>query len=396
MRLVRPLAGVCLTAVFIGGWTFVARAAPVPLLREGDSSLERVESEIRNEEERLRGVEARLARERDREAKGDLRRNSVLTRLDRLSARLALEDQRLRLLDQKSTHSKLRQAEIRGKISRVRESQQRRKNILRRRLRALYMGGAAGNVRLLVMSESVWDMMDRWSMVTRIARHDEGLLKQFRLTEDRLSRLGNEVSTEVKRQEAIQGRQLEAKQRVVAVYARRARELVRLEKNKARRARVMGELEEARDTLRDAIASLLKAKDAQLDREAALIDRLEGRLPWPVAGVPLQEGRKRGSRGIRIRAPEGAPVRPVAPGEVVYSDWVRGYGRLLILRHGGGIYTVYGGTAEVFVKRGSKVAPKQIIARVGTTGALGESALYFEIRRGSIPMEPLRWLLPRR
>ncbi len=396
MRLVRPLAGVCLMAVFVSGWALVVRAAPVPLLREGDGSLERVESEIRNEEERLRGVEARLARERDREAKGDLRRHSILTRLDRLSARLALEDRRLRLLDQKLTHSKLRQSEIRGKVSRVRESQEKRKNILRQRLRALYMSGAVGNVRLLVMSESVWDMMDRWSMVTRMARHDERLLEQFRRTGERLSRLDNEVSAEVKRQEAIQGRQSKAKRRVVAVYARRARELARLEKNKARRARLMGELEEARDALRDAIASLLKAKDVQHDRESALIDRLEGRLPWPVAGDPLPEGRKRGSRGIRIRAPQGAPVRPVAPGEVVYSDWVRGYGRLLILRHGGGIYTVYGGAGEVFVKRGSKVVPKQIIARVGTTGALGESALYFEIRRGSIPLEPLRWLLPRR
>ena len=127
-----------------------------------------------------------------------------------------------------------------------------------------------------------------------------------------------------------------------------------------------------------------------------MIDRMEGRLPWPVPGTLRMEDRQGGSRGIRIRAPRGTPVRPVAPGEVVYSNWVRGYGRLLILRHGGGIYTVYGGAEEVYVDKGNRVAPKQVIARVGPTGALGEPALYFEIRRGSIPMEPLRWLLPRR
>ncbi len=396
MSAVRLMAGMCLFAVLLVSSSVGALAASVPLLGRGDNSLKRVESEIRTEEKRLRRIEAKLARERDREAKSDLRRNSILARLDRLSARLALEDQRLRLLGQKLRRSKMRQAEIRAKIDQVRELQNGRKNILHRRLRALYMGGAVGNVRLLVMSESVWDMMDRWSMVTRMARHDEQLLDQFRRTEERLNRLDEAASIEVKRQAAIQAGRSKAKRRVVVYYGRRTRELARLEKNKARRARLMRELEEARDAMRDTIASLLKAKDTQFDREAAQIDRMEGRLPWPVAGAPLSADRKRGSRGIRIRAPRGAPVRPVAPGEVVYLDWVRGYGRLLILRHGGGIYTVYGGAGEVFVDMGSKVAPKQIIARVGTTGALGGSALYFEIRRGSIPMEPLRWLLPRR
>lgn len=253
-----------------------------------------------------------------------------------------------------------------------------------------------GKVRLLVMSGSVWDMMNRWSMVTRMARHDERLLDQYRRAERELRRLDEEASAEVRRQSGLQERQLKAKRRVGAYYGRRTRELALLKKNKAKRVRLMREMEQARDAMRDAIVSLLKAKDLRLERESALIDRMEGRLPWPVEGSPLLQEKKRGSRGIRIRAPRGAPIRPVAPGEVVYSNWVRGYGRLLILRHGGGIYTVYGGAEEVFVEMGSKVVAKQVIARVGTTGALGGSALYFEIRRGSIPMEPLRWLLPRR
>ncbi len=396
MKFARTLAGFCLPVIFVGSWLVVVRAAPTRPAEDGAGSLGRIESGIQQQEERLRRIEARLALERDREAEDRLRRNSVLTRLDRLSARLAVEDQRLRLLDQKSRRSKMRQAEIRGEIKRVHESQKERKNLLRRRLRALYMGGAAGSVRLLVMSESVWDMMDRWSMVTRMARHDERLLERFRRTREKLYRLDGETSAEISRQEDLQSRQAKVKRRVVAYYGRRTRELTRLKKDKTRRRRLMKELGEARDAMRDTIAALLKAKDEQLDREAALIDRMEGRLPWPVPGTLRMEDRQGGSRGIRIRAPRGTPVRPVAPGEVVYSNWVRGYGRLLILRHGGGIYTVYGGAEEVYVDKGNRVAPKQVIARVGTTGALGEPALYFEIRRGSIPMEPLRWLLPRR
>jgi septal ring factor EnvC (AmiA/AmiB activator) len=256
------------------------------------------------------------------------------------------------------------------------------------------MGGSAGNVRLLVMSDSVWDMMDRWSMVTRMARHDERLLEEFRSAEKNLRRLDMEASVEVKRQVALQQKRAISKRRVVSYYGRRTRELARLKRDKIQRRRLMKELGGSRDAMRDTIASLLKAKDAGLERQAALIDRMEGRLPWPVVGTPLVADSPGESRGIRIQAPLGTPIHPVAPGEVVFSDWVRGYGRLVILQHGGDIYTVYGGAEEVFVDKGNKVGSKQIIAHVGTTGAFGGPSLYFEIRRGSIPMEPLRWLSP--
>jgi septal ring factor EnvC (AmiA/AmiB activator) len=68
----------------------------------------------------------------------------------------------------------------------------------------------------------------------------------------------------------------------------------------------------------------------------------------------------------------------------------------LILRHGEGVYTVYGGARKVLVERGQKVTGGQVIAHVGATGVRGIPALYFEIRRGSIPLDPLRWLSPRR
>ena len=120
-------------------------------------------------------------------------------------------------------------------------------------------------------------------------------------------------------------------------------------------------------------------------------------MPWPVTGVPLPpEGVTREARSLRIQAPEGAPIRPVALGEIVFSDWVRGYGHLLVLRHAGGMYTVYGGAGDVYVGRGEKVDAEKVIARVGTTEALGGAALYFEIRKGAIPLDPLRWLSPRR
>jgi septal ring factor EnvC (AmiA/AmiB activator) len=370
-------------------------AAPGITPALGAETLRSLDRKIKKEESQLRRIEKRLAQERDLVAKGRLQTETILAGLDRLSARLAVEDQRLRLLARRAARSKMRHREILGKAEKLREEQEERKQTLRRRLRALYMGGSAGSVRLIVMSQSVWDLVDRWSFVTRLTRHDQRLLLRYREVEARLGEARAEAEAEVERQSALKKKQARVKARLARYYSRRSRRLTLLEKNKSRRRQVVKALVGSRDAMRDAITSLMKSRDSRIDRDAVLFDKMEGRLPWPAAGEIIREGNGEAGRGIRIRAGKGASVRSVASGEVVYSDWVRGYGRLLILRHGAGIYTVYGGAGEVLVERGEKVGAGRVIARVGTTGALGESALYFEIRRGSIPLKALKWLVPR-
>jgi septal ring factor EnvC (AmiA/AmiB activator) len=308
---------------------------------------------------------------------------------------LAAEDERLRLLGQRLQRSELRLEEVQGRARAIRTEREALKARLMGRFRELYMGGPGGTLRLLVMSRSVEDMLNRWSLVAVLARHDSRLMESFRKSERSLGELEAEIQKEVDGRAAILARQADAKKRLVLLYNRRTAQLDELEKDKDKRRRLMEELEHSRDALRDSIASLLTAKDAPgAERGGPL---LEGALPWPVSGIPLPAGAgKEGGRSLRIQAPEGAPIRPVAPGEIVFADWVRGYGHLLVLRHPGGMYTVYGGAGDVFVGRGEKVDADKIIARVGTTEALGGSALYFEIRKGAIPLDPQRWLSPRR
>ena len=267
------------------------------------TAFERLDGEIQKEEARLRRIEASLALERDREAEGRLQAESILAQLDRLSARLAAEDQRLRLLDQKTRRSEMRRRHIRQKIEKLDGEQDARREKLRRRLRALYAGGSARSVRLIVMAGSVWDMLDRWSLATKLARHDQRLIGHYREAEANLRRLDQEAAAEVKRRADLRKRQARTKSRVARYYARRSRRLARLEKNKARRDRLVIELGQARDAMRDAVASLLKSRDSRIDRDAALFDKLEGRLPWPVEGRFAPRIAGEGSRGIRILAP---------------------------------------------------------------------------------------------
>ncbi|OGL61052.1 MAG: hypothetical protein A3J27_16115 [Candidatus Tectomicrobia bacterium RIFCSPLOWO2_12_FULL_69_37] len=378
-------------AAFGSGIPGVTAAAP-----GGDAGpLARVEQEIRRREERLRAMEQLLAQERDREAQQRRRAESILETLDSAAAHLAAEDERLRLLGQRLQRSEFRLEEVQGRVRAIRTEREALKARLVDRLRELYMGGPAGTLRLLIMSRSVEDMLDRWSLAAVLSRHDARLMESFRRSELTLGELEAEVRKEVNERAAILARQSEAKKRLAVLYTRRSSQLDELEKDKGKRRRLLEEMERSRDILRDSIASLLTVRDVPgAGRGGPLA---EGTLPWPVTGVPLPpEGVTREARSLRIQAPEGAPIRPVALGEIVFADWVRGYGHLLVLRHAGGMYTVYGGAGDVYVGRGEKVDAEKVIARVGTTEALGGAALYFEIRKGAIPLDPLRWLSPRR
>jgi septal ring factor EnvC (AmiA/AmiB activator) len=97
-------------------------------------------------------------------------------------------------------------------------------------------------------------------------------------------------------------------------------------------------------------------------------------------------------RGIVLRVPEGTPVHAVAPGTVVYANWLRGFGNLIIVDHGQQYMTVYGYNQALLKQVGDRVAAGDTIASAGATGGQVESGLYFEIRHGGAPVDPAQWL----
>jgi septal ring factor EnvC (AmiA/AmiB activator) len=96
--------------------------------------------------------------------------------------------------------------------------------------------------------------------------------------------------------------------------------------------------------------------------------------------------------GVEIAAAPGSPVRAVAAGRVAYADWYKGFGRCVVLDHGGGTLSVHGHADAVAVSVGDEVAAGQTIATVGETGSLSGPLLYFELFVGGEPVDPLAWL----
>ncbi|HEY0333331.1 MAG TPA: peptidoglycan DD-metalloendopeptidase family protein [Stenotrophomonas sp.] len=122
-----------------------------------------------------------------------------------------------------------------------------------------------------------------------------------------------------------------------------------------------------------------------------------GGLGWPASGNLLARygGRMpdgRTSNGVLIGASSGSPVTAVADGTVVFSDWMTGYGMILIIDHGNGYMSLYAHNDTLLRDAGASVKRGETVARVGNSGGQGTPALYFELRRNGQPVDPASWL----
>jgi septal ring factor EnvC (AmiA/AmiB activator) len=125
--------------------------------------------------------------------------------------------------------------------------------------------------------------------------------------------------------------------------------------------------------------------------------KLKGRLPWPTKGRKLNAfGRKRSGstipwHGLEIAAKEGNDIIAIHHGQVVFSDYLRGHGLLLIIDHGSGFMSLYAHAKHLYKELGEWVEAGERVASVGTTGGRKEAALYFELRHNGKPTDPNPW-----
>ena len=127
------------------------------------------------------------------------------------------------------------------------------------------------------------------------------------------------------------------------------------------------------------------------------LTRLKGGLRAPASGVVINRfgaSRQEGStwKGVFIRAGSGSEVRSIAAGRVVFAEWMRGFGNLLIVDHGSTYLSVYANNDALLKQVGDNVRPGEAIATVGNSGGNPESGLYFELRHQGKPLDPLSWV----
>jgi len=143
-----------------------------------------------------------------------------------------------------------------------------------------------------------------------------------------------------------------------------------------------------------------KVPELQAENFGKPFASLRGQLHLPVRGdLTGKFGARQGdgptSRGLFIRAAEGTEIRAVAAGRVVFSDWLRGFGNLIIVDHGNQYMTIYGNNQSVYKRAGDAVKAGETIATAGNSGGNAQSGLYFEMRHQGRAFDPLGWVTTR-
>jgi septal ring factor EnvC (AmiA/AmiB activator) len=148
-------------------------------------------------------------------------------------------------------------------------------------------------------------------------------------------------------------------------------------------------------SLQDLIKKL--QTQAKLPNPAQPFSSLQAKLSWPVKGTlaarfgsPLDVPDQY-MTGVVISAAEDTPVRAVSSGKVIFSNWLRGFGLLVIIDHGNQYMSLYGRNHMLYAKVGDRVNTGDVIATTGSSGGFDKTGLYFEIRQNGIPKDPSNW-----
>jgi septal ring factor EnvC (AmiA/AmiB activator) len=229
--------------------------------------------------------------------------------------------------------------------------------------------------------------IERMESFRAVAAEIAGLRAGIRAEQERLESLRAERA----RQLNALGEQREARQKTLA----------RLERDIATRERRLDALredEQALAALVDRLQATIRELPPGFDLPGnASFASLKGRLPWPVQGKiaarfgASREVERMNWRGTLIDAEEGAEVRSIYHGRVVFADWMRGFGLLVIIDHGGGYMSLYGHNQSLYKAVGDRVRAGEVIATVGSSGGQPRPGLYFEIRHKGVPDNPAVW-----
>ncbi|MBE3660866.1 peptidase M23 [Vibrio navarrensis] len=181
-----------------------------------------------------------------------------------------------------------------------------------------------------------------------------------------------------------------------------------LAKTQSQRKKTLGSIRQSIADDKNYLAELqrnetrLKAEIAKAAKRNAIpmdgLERQKGKLPWPLKGSVLHSfgTRQTGQinwKGVVLSATYGQQVKAVYPGTVVFAEYLRGYGLVVLLDHGKGDMTLYGYNQALLKKEGDKVTAGEVIALAGDTGGQNRPSLYFEIRRNSEAQNPRHWMV---
>ena len=288
---------------------------------------------------------------------------------------------------------------------------QAQQTLLGKLLYQQYLGGKQEYLKMLLNNRDPNQMAREIQYYEYIARSRADWLQTLRANLDQLHTVADQTRQKSEEIAALQAEQVSQKEtlekdkrthqqvlkKIALQLKQQRREIGRLQRDENRLAQLVQKL--SRMLAQPKGKGVFSNNNLPDDRfDGSPFEQLRGKVTLPVKGdVSNKFGSARPDstvlwKGLFLRAAANQPVKAVAAGRVVFADWLRGFGNLLILDHGKGYMSLYGNNETLYKQVGDVLRGGDIIAAVGNSGGNEESGLYFELRHEGQPMDPMKWI----
>ncbi len=301
-------------------------------------------------------------------------------------------------------------------LEKAEDDREEQYELLRERLRFMYVNGRIGYVNVLFKTDSFPDFFNRLEYINRIYKYDQSLLNQLKETEQVIADKYNEVDEKKKELGVLMNSQ-KSKQRALEEALGQKEQMV--QSLNADEQKYLQQIKEL-DASGSKIENLIKEKQAEAARAAAAAAAAArqkanasaapskgtytgGKLNWPVPGrsgissgygsrpSPIS-GRKEFHSGIDIPATTGTNIVSAEKGTVIFAGNMNGYGNTVIVDHGNGLSTLYAHNSKLTVSKGQSVDRASVIAKAGSTGYSTGPHLHFEVRVNGSHTNPMSYV----
>jgi murein hydrolase activator len=371
---------------FLMGWVFACVTSDLWAARA-----DQIEKDITQKKKDLKDIKKEISVTKDKEKEIRGKESSILGTLHLLEVELYKKEKELKQMEMQLVKTQERLQQTQTQIVMLNKKIERTKEELFSRLIALYKMGRTPMEGFLLASQSYLDllMLDKYFRV--IIDYDTRLIETHRYQIALKERYQEELiqdQSQMRRNISEIGK----KKKEITKVSEEKRALLKSTQNqKVVYQKLLVELEVRAKELQALVDKLEREKSLQAYGKSKP-DALKGKLIPPVQGKVLSLFKEKGQNGIEIKAPMGAEIRAVLSGKVLYADWFKGFGNIVIIDHGDHTFTVSGYCSELLKKTGDTVSQGETIARVGSAGSLKGPCLYFEIRHQGKPQDPMEWL----
>jgi murein DD-endopeptidase MepM/ murein hydrolase activator NlpD len=384
--------------VFCPASTPAARTADVP------SNQSDLEKQIAAQENQLKQISTQIAESNKKIKSVKQREEKVIRDISTLSSKMAEAEQRLNVTVLKRNQIQNKLADTKAKILDTEKKIESAKQMLSARIVAAYKYGGVAEFSLFMSARGAQDAISTSYMLARIADQDKALISNLSEQKETLDK----ARAELERQKAeldSRNKELEKQKTTIQQTSQERNKLLQqVRKDKALFLAEQDELLKASKELKGKVTDLLSAKKRMQqagNKASTPIYFKGGKLAWPLKGkITSPYGTrvhpvfktKATHTGLDIDGNRGDPVRAASDGEVLYTGWLRGYGQVVILDHGGDLTTVYAHLSGIDTSENAKVKTGDKIGRVGSTGVATGNHLHFEVRINGNTTDPMKYL----